>query len=229
MRVGIVRFPGSTGADDAVFAFSSILGCETVLISHKQEHIREVDLVVVPGGFAFGDALRPGALARLTAVAAPLRRYSRSGKLLGIGNGFQILCELGILGGALLPNPRLRLYQDRVSVRIQPGKSFLKIEPNTVLSFPMSCYAGQYFANGRVRRDNEEQQLIVGKYCSADGTVDDELTVNNSVDNVAVLTNSEGNALGLMGHPERAVEEICGSTDGKRFLQAVVDGCSSKV
>lgn len=224
MRVGIVSFPGSTGVEDAEFAFGRLLGQETSILPHTTELVKDIDLLVLPGGFSFGDHLRPGALARFTSIAGPIRRFARTGKILGLGNGFQVLCELGILGGAFLPNPTARFCSDEVFLRFEGGKSFIadKIEKGSVLKLPLACYNGMYFANGRIRRDNDEQDLVVCRYSADDGSVTEEFYANSSIDGVAALTNPSGNVVGIMAHPERAVEELFGNTDGLKFLRATV-------
>ena len=222
MRWGVVVFPGSNCDQDAVGALSC-LGEEVVTLWHEDEDLAGVDCVVLPGGFSYGDYLRAGAMAARSPVMDAVRRHAAAGGLvLGICNGFQILCEAGLLPGAFLPNENLRFVCRTVQVRVETNRpAFTRdLKPGTVLSIPIAHAEGNYRVDPRTLERMERSQQVVLRYCDATGEPTDEANPNGSVANIAGVANPEGNVLGMMPHPERAVEQVLGSTDGRGIFRS---------
>ena len=224
MKVSIVEFPGSSGVQDAEFAFSEILSFEVETVWHQEEAVKETDILVIPGGAAFGDYLRPGALAKASPIVGAIRKCAKEGvPVIGIGNGFQILCELEVLPGVLLPNTTSEFLGGEVNVCVDSVKGVWtkNLEAGTVLKLPLGCYFGRYFVDARSLRDLEENERIAFRYCDAEGEVDLQNPFNGSLRSIAGIYNRHGNVLGLMPHPERAIEALLGSEDGLKILKAL--------
>ncbi|MDA8065268.1 MAG: phosphoribosylformylglycinamidine synthase subunit PurQ [Thermaerobacter sp.] len=222
MRWGVVVFPGSNCDQDAVGALSC-LGEEVVTLWHEDEDLAGMDCVVLPGGFSYGDYLRAGAMAARSPVMGAVRRHAAAGGLvLGICNGFQILCEAGLLPGAFLPNENLRFVCRTVQVRVETNRpAFTRdLEPGTVLSIPIAHAEGNYRVDPQTLERLERAQQVVLRYCDATGEPTGEANPNGSVANIAGVANPEGNVLGMMPHPERAVEQVLGSTDGRGIFRS---------
>ena len=220
MRVGVVQFPGSCDDRDAAHALS-VVGAEPVVLWHADADLRGVDAVVLPGGFSYGDYLRTGALARFAPVMAPLAEFAAlGGPVLGICNGFQVLCEAGLLPGALTRNADLRFVARKLAVRIEGGGPWTRdCPPGTVLSMPVKHGEGRYVHDDPKGLSAAGQ--VLARYCEPDGTVTPDANPNGSVAGIAAVTNAEGNVAGLMPHPEHAVDALLGGTDGRHLLAAV--------
>ncbi len=209
MNISIVEFPNSYTIGNLVQAYSTFPDVTVKKIWHQEETIGVTDLLVIPGGASFADYLRPGGLTKATSVSAGIRKFAQEGgKVLGIGNGFQILCELGLLPGALLENLCGHFVNSTVNLRVEEskisfGESFLVGES---IELPLACRYGRYVADTRTLKDLEEQQQVVFRYVDQFGEVD-EISGNGSLNAIAGVCNMEGNVLGLMAHPER-VEDI---------------------
>ena len=219
-----IYFPGSSGVEDAVYAFGEIMEFEVETIWHQEELINKTDLLVIPGGAAFGDYLRPGALTKASPVIGVIRKFAKEGvPVLGIGNGFQILCELELLPGILLPNISSEFLSSEVYVCVDSTKGMWtkSLAPGDVFRLPMGCYYGRYFVDNRTIRDLEENERIAFRYCDNEGEVDIEKPFNGSLRSIAGIYNRHGNVLGIMPHPERAVENLLTSDDGLKILQAL--------
>ncbi len=215
MKVGIVVFPGTNCERDVAHALG-MFGADTELVWHRETDLDEFDRIVLPGGFAHGDYLRAGAIARFSPVMRPVADAANAGvPVLGICNGFQILCEAGLLPGALIANRDLRFICRPVHVRVESTDSILTraAKPGQVLRIPLNSYEGSY-----VPGDMAPTPVL--RYCEPDGSVTDAANPNGSSDGVAGLANAAGNVVGLMPHPERAVEEFMVSTDGRVLLQS---------
>ena len=217
-RVAVVVFPGSNDDRDAALALEA-LGAEPVLHWHANSELPDVDGIVVPGGFAHGDYLRPGAIARFSPIMAAVEEFAASGgPVLGICNGFQVLCEAGLLPGALRPNESLSFVCQDVPLRVErAGVAFLtRCEAGQRLSIPIKHGEGCYFADDELLAELDEAGQIVLRY---------EENPNGSVDSIAGVVNASGNVMGLMPHPEHAVDPLIGSgsTDGALILEALVD------
>jgi phosphoribosylformylglycinamidine synthase len=221
MRIGVVTFPGSCDDRDAVRAVA-LVGAEPVGLWHAEADLRGVDAVVLPGGFSYGDYLRTGALARFAPIMDALRTFAAGGgPVLGICNGFQILCEAGLLPGALARNAQLRFVCRPQHVRIEAACAWTAGLPlGAVLQIPVKHGEGRY-----VHPDPDGLAAagqVLARYCRPDGTVAGDANPNGSVAGIAGVMNAAGNVAGLMPHPEHAVEALLGSTDGARLLQAVL-------
>jgi phosphoribosylformylglycinamidine synthase I len=215
VKWGVVVFPGSNDDRDTVYALGEILGHETRTLWHADEDLRAVDAVVLPGGFAYGDYLRCGAIARSAAIMSPLRRFAAAGgPILGICNGFQILCEAGLLPGALVRNKNLRFVCRRERIRVESSRSaFSALVPaGTLLSIPVKHGEGCYVASDATLAELGRRDGVVFRY--ADGAP------NGAVADIAGVCNEAGNVVGLMPHPEHAVDALLGSTDGQVLFRS---------
>ncbi len=210
MKFGVVRFPGSCDEVDAVLACERVPGASAQLLWHGDRDLHGVDAIIVPGGFSYGDYLRVGAIARFSPVMESVTEFSREGGLvLGICNGFQVLCEAGLLPGALLPNLGLRFRCLQVDLEVvnANGPFTSACASGDVLSIPVKHTTGRYYAPPAVLESLDAHSQIVLKYAAGHNP-------NGSLNDIAGVRNEAGNVLGLMPHPEHAVDELTGSTDG---------------
>ncbi|MBD2152767.1 phosphoribosylformylglycinamidine synthase subunit PurQ [Pseudanabaena sp. FACHB-1277] len=226
MKFGILVFPGSNCDRDVATVTSGILKQPTRMIWHSDTDISDCDVIVVPGGFSYGDYLRCGAIARFAPVMRALQDHVAKGKYaIGICNGFQILTEAGILPGALVRNRDLHFICDRVSLRVERHNLAFtqKYQQHQVISLPIAHGEGCYFADADTLKSLEDHQQIVFRYCDADGKITDAANPNGSLNNIAGICNPQGNAIGMMPHPERAAESILGGTDGKALFASLLE------
>jgi phosphoribosylformylglycinamidine synthase len=225
MKFGVVVFPGSNCDHDAHHAVGAVLGHQVEFIWHQSENLDGFDAVILPGGFSYGDYLRTGAIARFSPVMRSVERFAhRGGLVLGICNGFQILLEAGLLPGAMLRNRGLRFICRDVWIRVESTDTpfTLAAEPGQVLRVPIAHSDGNYTAEPETLRELERNDQIVFRYTTADGREDAAANPNGSMENIAGIVNRERNVLGMMPHPERAVETIMGSTDGLVVFRSMV-------
>lgn len=221
MKAAVVVFPGTNCEHDVMWALD-VAGSEGELVWHRETDLSEFDGIVLPGGFAHGDYLRTGAIARFSPVMAEVRRFAEAGKpVLGICNGFQILCEAHLLPGALHENRDLNFICRPIHVRVESTNTVLTraAEQGQVLQIPLNSYEGNY----TVAEVDAMDAQVAARYCDADGTVSDATNPNGSVGSIAAIANSAGNVAGIMPHPERAVEEVLGSTDGLVMVRSFVE------
>src|SRR5499427_9368479 len=226
MRFGIVVFPGSNCDEDAYYAAKDVFGQDAEYLWHKDDDLKSVDVVILPGGFAHGDYLRTGAMARFSPVMNAVRAFAdRGGPVLGICNGFQILCEAGLLPGALLRNRSLKYVCEHVNIRVERTDTQFTsgYQKGQVLSIPIAHGEGNYFCDEATMAELESQNRIIFRYCDSSGAVTDESNPNGSLDNIAGITNSEGNVLGMMPHPERASESALGCKDGRALFLSLAE------
>lgn len=231
MKFAIVVLPGSNCDHDALHVTKDVLGCEAELLWHKDTDLRSADCVILPGGFAYGDYLRAGALAKFAPVMEPIRRHAAAGGLvLGICNGFQVLTEAGLLPGVLMRNQHLRFVSRDICIRTeQTNTPFTgELAPGQVLRVPIAHGEGNYFADDAALDELERNGQVVFRYCDAEGRVTLEANPNGSGRNIAGICNRERNVLGLMPHPERCAEPLLGNTDGLGVFQSIV-AASAKV
>ena len=222
MKVAVLQFPGTNCEFDAKYAFSK-LGCEVEVIWHKEGKLPEnTDLVVVPGGFSYGDYLRSGAIARFVNIMEDVKKFATNGgKVLGICNGFQILLEAGLLPGAMKRNDTLHFISKYHTLKvIDNNNDFLRLlNVGDVVNIPVAHHDGNYYIDEVGLKELEANNQILLKYCTKDGEV---TNMNGSVSNIAGICNKERNVFGLMPHPERAIEDILGSTDGVNMLKGLL-------
>jgi phosphoribosylformylglycinamidine synthase len=223
----VVQFPGSNDDRDMRFALKGVLGVEARLVWHKQAELpADTRAVLLPGGFSYGDYLRAGAMAKFSPVMAAVRRFADAGgPVLGVCNGFQVLCEAGLLPGALVRNQGLHFICDFVHVRVErAGAPFLgRARPGQVLRIPIKHGEGCYFAAPGLLAGIEARGGVVLRYCDASGAPTEAANPNGSVANVAGVRSERGNVMGLMPHPEHAVEAAIGGVDGLAILGSLVD------
>ncbi|MFN9514763.1 MAG: phosphoribosylformylglycinamidine synthase subunit PurQ [Pseudanabaena sp.] len=227
MKFGIFVFPGSNCDRDVATVTSGILQQPTRLIWHSDTDISDCDVIVVPGGFSYGDYLRCGAIARFAPVMKSLQEHVSKGKyVLGICNGFQILTESGLLQGALVRNRDLHFICDRVPLRVERNDLPFtkKYQHQQVISLPIAHGEGCYFADADTLKELEDNHQVVFRYSDAIGNITNDANPNGSVSNIAGICNKQGNVLGMMPHPERAAEGILGGTDGKALFEGLLEG-----
>lgn len=224
MKVGIVVFPGTNCDQDIDYVYRTLLKVETVRIWHRDTTLPAVDTVVLPGGFSYGDYLRTGALAKISPVMGAIKHFANGGgRVLGICNGFQILCEAGLLPGALLENIGRRFLSRFVQMRVDSNNSFFTkgLTKGSIITCPIAHFQGNYFADSETIKRLEGEGQVVFRYCDQAGHQRDsdiEVNVNGSINSIAGITNSAGNVVGLMPHPERAVELLQGFVGGATGL-----------
>jgi phosphoribosylformylglycinamidine synthase subunit PurQ / glutaminase len=226
VKAGIVRFPGSNCDEDAYHAIADVLGQEAVYLWHKDHDLQGVDLVILPGGFSYGDYLRAGAIARFSPIMQEVVQHAkRGGLVLGICNGFQIACEAGLLPGALLRNNTLRFVSAPVSLRVESiaTRFTAQYHLGQVVSIPVAHGDGRYTADGDTLARLEGEGQVVFRYVSADGEATASANPNGSLRNIAGIVSAEGNVLGMMPHPERALETALGSTDGLPLFRSILE------
>lgn len=217
MKFGIVTFPGSNCDYDSYAAVKFVLGQEAAFLWHKSESLESCDVVILPGGFSYGDYLRSGAIARFSPIMKSVERFARSGGIvIGICNGFQVLVESGLLPGALMRNAHLRFSCKHVYLNVENYDTpFTGVCPaGKTLKIPIAHGDGNYYNFQPELEKLKKKAQVLFTYATADGKVVPEANPNGSLMNIAGITNREGNILGMMPHPERAVEKILGSDDG---------------
>jgi phosphoribosylformylglycinamidine synthase subunit PurQ / glutaminase len=225
MKFAVIVFPGSNCDHDAYYAASQVLGQEAEYIWHKDTDLKGADAVILPGGFAHGDYLRTGAMARFSPVMHAVKAFAaRGGPVLGICNGFQVLLEAGLLPGAMLRNRGLKFRCEYVHIRVEQTDTpfTLACRKGQVLRIPIAHGEGNYFAEPEVVARLEDNRQVVFRYTDAAGAVVDEANPNGSVAAIAGLCNDARNVVGLMPHPERACESIIGSVDGLLIFESVL-------
>ncbi|HEU4630834.1 MAG TPA: phosphoribosylformylglycinamidine synthase subunit PurQ [Gemmatimonadaceae bacterium] len=226
MRFGIVTFPGSNCDSDAYHAAADVLGVEAVRLWHKDHDLQDADVVILPGGFSYGDYLRAGAIARFSPIMREVVAHAeRGGPVLGICNGFQIACEAGLLPGALMRNESLKFVCCPVYLRVENADTLFthRYEPGQRLRVPIAHGEGRYAADEATLERLEGEGQVIFRYVDARGEATEEANPNGSARNIAGVINERGNVLGMMPHPERAVDALLGSTDGLALFQSLLD------
>lgn len=230
MKFAIIVFPGSNCDHDAYHAAKHVLGHDADFIWHKEVSLKGADVVILPGGFSYGDYLRTGAIAQFSPVMRAVTEFATSGgPLLGICNGFQVLCEARLLPGALLRNRDLKFHCEHVRVRVeQTDTPFTsRASRGQLLWLPIAHGEGSYFADSATVEQLEASGRVVLRYCDADGGVSEAANPNGSLNSIAGICNEARNILGLMPHPERACESPLGSGDGLVFFDSIVGSLAS--
>lgn len=225
MKFGIVTFPGSNCDYDAYRAVVDQLGAEAAYLWHKADDLDGVDVVILPGGFSYGDYLRAGAIARFSPIMRQVGEHARrGGPVLAICNGFQIACEAELLPGALVRNAGMRFVSDVVHLRVESQSTMFTSEyaVGSVLRIPIAHGEGRYVADASTLARLEDDGHIVFRYCDASGAITDDANPNGSMRSIAGILNDEGNVLGMMPHPERAVDPILGQPDGLLLFESLL-------
>lgn len=225
MKFGVIVFPGSNCDRDIAYILQNILQQPTHMIWHEDSDLGDVDVVVVPGGFSYGDYLRCGAIAQFSAAMRSTVEHANQGKqVMGICNGFQILTEMGLLPGALVRNRDLHYICDRLPMRVERNdlpwtQGYAK---GQVITIPIAHGEGCYFANDDTLKSLEDNNQVLFRYCDASGEINEAGNPNGSMNNIAGICNKAGNVLGMMPHPERAADAAIGGTDGLALFKGVV-------
>ncbi|HHM23989.1 MAG TPA: phosphoribosylformylglycinamidine synthase subunit PurQ [Bacteroidetes bacterium] len=229
MKFGIVVFPGSNCDHDVYDVVKRILGHEPRFLWHKNHTLEDSDIVILPGGFSYGDYLRTGAIARFSPIMREVVDFAKKGRpVMGICNGFQILLETGLLPGAMLRNESLRFVCRFVNVRVENANTPFsgRCDEGQVLKIPIAHNEGNYYADPDTLEALEGNGQVVLRYCEANGEVTRAANPNGSLHNIAGIVNRQGNVFGLMPHPERASELLLGSEDGKRIFESIIESFS---
>ena len=225
MKFGIVVFPGSNCDHDVYHVAKHVLGHEAAFLWHKDTSFAGVDCVVLPGGFAHGDYLRAGAIARFSPIMKAVEAFAgRGGLVFGICNGFQVLTEAGLLPGALMRNAGLKYICRDVHLRVERQDTAYtsRIKQGTILRIPVGHGEGCYFAPEEVLKELEEKRQVVFRYCDESGQVTAGSNPNGSLRAIAGICNARGNVLGMMPHPDRCAEDVLGNAQGRRIFDSIV-------
>ena len=226
MKCGVVTFPGSNCNHDMMYALGNILGQEVVELWHKDTDTQNCELIVLPGGFSYGDYLRSGAIARFSPIMdTVINHANKGGLLLGICNGFQILCESGLLPGALLHNNNQKFICKNVYLTPSSKTAGLTkdLTQGKAYKIPIAHGEGRYFADDDTIQSLFDKDQVLFQYCNQDGIINDEVNPNGSVQNIAGVTNAAKNVMGMMPHPERAVDELLGNQDGVALFESLIN------
>jgi phosphoribosylformylglycinamidine synthase len=225
MKFGVIVYPGSNCDHDCYHAVKHVFGQEAEYVWHKAMEIKGFDCLILPGGFSYGDYLRPGAIARFSPVMEAINRFARNGGLvIGICNGFQILCEAGLLPGALIMNRGLKFICKKTFVRVENNSTTFTraYEKGQVVEIPIAHADGNFFADEDTLKGLEDGERIVFRYSTPEGGITPEANPNGAVANIAGIVNDRGNVLGMMPHPERACEKELGGTDGRGVFESLL-------
>ena len=225
MKFAVIQFPGSNCDQDCIAAINGIDGLRAEYVWHKETSLRGFDAIVLPGGFAYGDYLRCGAIARFSPIMQAVTSDARAGKLiLGTCNGFQILCEAGLLPGALVRNRGLRFVCDVVTMRVEVPDSLFThgCSEGSLLQMPIAHGEGCYYADAETLRDLSQHRQVILRYADAQGRIVPEANPNGSIENIAGICNRERNVFGLMPHPDRASDARLGAADGEKIFRSMM-------
>ena len=225
MTIGVLVFPGSNCDHDAYHALKHVMGVETKFIFHKETDLSGVDAIIIPGGFSYGDYLRSGAIARFSPVMQAVQEFAANGgPVLGICNGFQILLESGLLPGAMLHNQQLRFTCKQIYLRTESRNTVFtsEIPQDKILQVPVAHGEGNYYADEETLKKIIENDQIVFRYVGPNGENDSIYNPNGAIQNIAGICNEKRNVLGMMPHPERAMESMLGSSDGKYIFESLL-------
>jgi len=223
VKFGVVIFPGSNCDQDCIHVLRTVLGQEVVKLWHKERGLQGCECLVLPGGFSYGDYLRTGAIARFSPIMDSVAEHARAGRpVIGICNGFQILCEAGLLPGAMIRNRSLRFICKTVHLKVENSKTPFSRFKKEVVSIPIAHGEGNYFIHKDGMNRLKDNGQTVFRYCDKEGAVTSESNPNGSLDNIAGIINEAGNVLGMMPHPERCSEAVLGDKDGLLIFQSII-------
>ncbi len=224
MKFGVITFPGSNCDQDMIYVLETIMGYEVERLWHKDTDLKGADFIVLPGGFSYGDYLRSGAIANYSPIMKEVVEHAnKGGYVLGICNGFQILCESKLLPGTLLHNNHQKFSCKNVYLKADNNASIINqgVELSESLKIPIAHAEGRYFVTEELLQTINQNQQVIYRYCDADGNVSEESNPNGSMENIAGVCNANKNVFGMMPHPERAVEKILGSEDGIKIFSSI--------
>ena len=224
MKIGIAVFPGTWSETDTHYATQDVLGITSEYIWHKDQNLNNVDFIILPGGFSYGDYLRTGAIASFSPIMEKIKEFANSGgPVLGICNGFQILCESNLLPGILIRNKTLSFICKNSNLKVNNDSRFTNLyKKDQIIKIPISHGEGNYQADKNTINKLEEENRIIFRYSSTSGDISEEYNPNGSINNIAGIINDEGNILGMMPHPEKACEKIIGSDDGLGIFSSII-------
>ncbi len=225
MKFGVLVFPGSNCDRDVLWVTQGLLDQPTRMIWHEESDLSDIDVVVVPGGFSYGDYLRCGAIARFSPAMQSTIQHAEQGKLvLGICNGFQVLTEAGLLPGALVRNRDLHFVCDRVPLKVERTNSpwTQAYQPGEVITLPIAHGEGSYYADEDTLKALEDNQQVLFRYCNSTGESNSDSNPNGSLNHIAGICNRSGNVLGMMPHPERSADPVLGGVDGMRLFKGLL-------
>ena len=225
MKFGVVVFPGSNCDEDIIYVLEKIMGQQVVRLWHKDHDLQNVDFVILPGGFSFGDYLRSGAIARFSPIMQEVILFAaKGGYVFGICNGFQILTEAGLLPGALLHNEARKFICRNIYIKAQTTNSLVtaQIDTNKALKIPVAHGEGNFFASDDALKALADNDQILFRYCDATGQVSPETNLNGSVQNIAGVCNINRNVFGMMPHPERAADSLLANEDGLVIFESIL-------
>ena len=224
MKIGIVVFPGTWSESDTFYATKNILGINTEYIWHKDQNLNNSDIIILPGGFSYGDYLRTGAIASFSPIIEKVIEFAKSGgPVIGICNGFQILCETKLLPGILMRNNNLSFICKKTNLKVINNSIFSnEFKKSQVIKIPISHGEGNYQADKRTIDELESDNRIIFKYCSKSGQTSKKHNPNGSINNIAGIVNKKGNVLGMMPHPEKACEKLIGGDDGLGIFSSLI-------
>ncbi len=225
MKLGVVIFPGSNCDEDMIYVLEEIMEQEVVKLWHKDTDLQNVKGIFLPGGFSYGDYLRSGAIARFSPIMESVVNFAnKGGFVFGVCNGFQILCESGLLPGALLHNESQKFICKNIYVKAETNKSIVTREINTSrsLMIPIAHGEGKYYADNETIKEMRQNGQIIFRYCDEFGKLSAESNPNGSIDNIAGICNATKNVFGMMPHPERASDDELGNTDGLAIFESII-------
>lgn len=225
MKFGVVTFPGSNCDQDMIYALATLLGQKVETLWHKDTDLKGVDFVVLPGGFSYGDYLRSGAIARFSPIMKEVIEHGqRGGYVMGVCNGFQILCETPLLDGALLHNNTQKFICKNVFLKPTSKSAAISkgLDESKALKIPIAHGEGRFFAPDDMLKSIYDNDQVIFKYCDENGVVNEDANPNGALDNIAGITNKTKNVFGMMPHPERAADANLGNTDGKLIFESIL-------
>ena len=231
MKIGIVIFPGTWSDRDTFYALSEVIKINSEYIWHKEQSLNNCDFIILPGGFSYGDYLRTGAIASFSPIMQKVIEFAKQGgPVLGICNGFQILCESNLLPGILIKNKNLDFICERSFLKVNNQSIYSdKYKQNEIINIPISHGEGNFQLDKYNLDKLEEEERIIFRYSSESGEETERYNPNGSVNNIAGIINSKGNVLGMMPHPEKASEKILGGEDGKRIFTSIIENIIQNV
>lgn len=224
MKFGVIIFPGSNCDQDMIYVLRDILGQEVVELWHKDRDLKKCDFIILPGGFSYGDYLRSGAIARFSPIMEEVAKFAaKGGYVMGICNGFQILCEAGLTPGALLHNNERKYICKNVYIKPQNNTTLITSTlPVKALKIPIAHGEGNYYADAETLKKLNDNGQILFRYCDESGNITADANPNGSLENIAGVCNEGKNVFGMMPHPERAADTILGNTDGKLLFESIL-------